>query len=93
MIEFYSAENMYWDLTHEETRLRVLKDGNSILCRISRETIEEHYDSPQSAEACLDAAKRHFEEITDEFGHLIAAGRFEEDSSVLLRSSDWQVSG
>ncbi len=89
MIEFYSAENMYWDLTHEETRLRVLKDGNSILCRISRETIEEHYDSPQSAEACLDAAKRHFEEITDEFSRLIAAGRFEEDSSVLLRSSDW----
>ncbi len=89
MIEFYSAENMGWDSTHEETRLKVLKDGNSILCRISREAIEDHYDSPQSAEACLDAAKQHFEEITDGFGRLIAAGRFEEDSSVLLRSSDW----
>ena len=89
MIEFYSAQNMYWDSTHEETRLKVLKDGNSILCRISREAIEDHYDSPQSAEACLDAAKQYFEEITDEFGRLIAAGRFEEDGSVLLRSRDW----
>ena len=89
MIEFCSAENMYWDFTHEETRLRVLKDGNSILCRTSREAIEDHYDSPPSAEACLDAAKQYFEEITDEFGRLIAVGRFEEDGSVLLRSSDW----
>ena len=60
-----------------------------VKCRVSQECIEDNMGDPRTPEACLDAAKAHFDAITDKVGFLIAAGRFEEDGSIVLRSADW----
>ena len=37
----------------------------------------------------VQAAKKHFNDIADRFSDLLGQGRFEDDGSVLLRSTDW----
>jgi hypothetical protein len=59
------------------------------MCRISREAIEDRYGNPQTPSACVQAAKKHFNDIADRFSDLLGQGRFEDDGSVLLRSTDW----
>lgn len=90
MIEYGTNETWRWDGEFEEVRFHVSADGNPILCRLSREFIEDHCGNPSTPKACLDAAKERFDEITDIIGHWVANSRFEKDGSVLLRTGDWR---
>ena len=89
MIEFGNSDSMSWNGTYEEVRFDVIRDGQSIQCRVSRQALEDHCGNPKDAGACLDAANAHFNAITDKVGHKIAIGAFELDGSVLLSTSDW----
>jgi hypothetical protein len=59
------------------------------MCRISRKAIEDRYANPRTPSACVQAAIKHFDDIVDRLSDLLAQGRFEDDGSVLLRSTDW----
>ncbi len=89
-INYGSNENWLWDLGAEEVRFVVYDDGKKVLCRVSRECLENHCGDPQDENACLTAAKKNFNRITDQIGFYVKFGRFEPDGSVLLRSGDWR---
>ena len=88
-IEYGTNEKWRWDGEFDEVRFHVRVGGNPVLCRVSRECIEDHCGNPSTPETCLDAAKVYFDRITDIIGDRIARGHFEVDGSVLLRSRDW----
>ncbi len=79
----------YWDHRHQEVRFYAWRNSGLVMCRISREAIEDRYGDPPTPNACVYAAKKHFNDISDRFSDLLAQGRFEDDGSVLLRSTDW----
>lgn len=90
MIAYGKSDDMWWDGSFMECRFRVyLDDRNSILCRISREAISDHFGNPETEQACFDVAKENFDEITDKVGEMLALERFESDGSILLRTSDF----
>jgi hypothetical protein len=84
-------DSWQWDYRHQEVRFYAWRNSGLVMCRISREAIEDRYGNPQSPSACVQAAKKHFNDIADRFSDLLAQGRFEDDGSVLLRSTDWLV--
>ena len=86
MIEYGTAQDWRWEGGFNEVRFRILVDGRPVLCRVTREYVEDNLGNPQTPEQCLDAAKAHFDQITDEVGRRASGGAFEEDGSVLLRS-------
>nr|ART37109.1 D85 [uncultured bacterium] len=85
-----SSAEMWWDGAKEEVRLWAERaSGEKRLCRISREAIEDYFDNPQDGDACLTAAQRNFDRITDAF--LLRLGSedlMEPDGSVLVRTED-----
>jgi len=88
MIEYGTNENWAYHSNIECVVFNVISDGQSIICQVSNEAIEDHYGDCTEQEI-LDKAKEHFDEITDQIGFKISVNRFEEDGSVLLRSQDW----
>lgn len=86
MVEYGSASQMRWVGSHEEIQHKIVVDGREVLCRATREYLEDRYGSLKDHSACLDAAQLHFDEITDAWGLLLVAGRFEPDGSILLRT-------
>jgi hypothetical protein len=94
MLNFGTAADLQWISSRRVVEFSVYDydSGEPIVCRVSKECITANCGSPQSPEACLDAAKQHFNQITDKVGHLIWAGRFEEaepSKVILLKESDW----
>ena len=87
--EFGTNENWKWLPGLGVVEFTVEADGNSILCRVSKECIADHCGDPAAIGDFLGAAKRHFDEITDKVAHFITIGRFESDGSILLKSADW----
>ena len=87
MIEFGTNEN--WRYQSDWVEFTVKNETQTIRCKVSREAIEDHYGDCDTDEERLNKAKEHFDEITDEIGHIILAGRFEDDGTILLRSKDW----
>ncbi len=79
----------YWDNRHQEVRFYAWRDSDLVMCRISRKAIENRYGGPPTPDACVQAAKKNLDDIADRFSDLAAQGRFEDDGSVLLRSTDW----
>ena len=88
-IDFGTNETWVWNGTFEEVHFWVYDGGRRVMCRVSQECIEDNLGNPGSPESCLDAAKAHFDTITDKVMLLIAAGRFERDGSILIRNTDW----
>ena len=88
MIDYGDNKDWSWVGGLEEIHFTVREDGKNILCRVSREFLEDHCGNPSDPVACLDAAKGLFDPITDKIGRLISGRRFEPDGSVLLRTSD-----
>ena len=82
-------EKWQWDSGHQEVRFCAWQNGVVVMCRISREAIEDRYLHPKTPGACVEAAREHFADIAARLGELLAQGRFEKDGSVLLRSTDW----
>ena len=78
-----------WDYRHQEIRFCAWQNSGLVMCRISREAIKDQYGDPPTPTACMRVARKHFDDIAKMFNDLLARGRFEDDGSVLLRSSDW----
>ncbi len=92
IIRYGTNENWAWHSDTEEVRFTVWDDirNREIECRVTRECIEDHFGNPSGPEACLAAAKKEYDPITDKVGHYIGVGRFEPDGSILLRTDDWR---
>ncbi len=79
----------YWDNRHQEVRFCAWRDSGLVMCRISRKAIENRYGDPPTPDAGVQAAKKNFDDIAERVSDLLAQGCFEDDGSVLLRSTDW----
>lgn len=88
-LDYLTNEHWRWNGYRETVEFSVFANFKKVDCRVSRECIEDNLGNPQTPEACFDVAKASFDSITDKIGELIHTGRFEDDGSVLLRSSDW----
>jgi len=84
-----SPDSWRWEYTHQEIQFYAWRNAALMMCRISREAIENRYGHAPTPTAHLQAARQHVDEIAERFDELLAQGRFEDDGSVLLRSSDW----
>ena len=89
-LNYGRADYWRWNSYRQTVEFTVYRDDKPIRCKISRECIEDNLDNPQTHEALLEAAKAHFDQITDIAGMLITSERFEDDKSILIRSSDWK---
>ena len=89
MIDFGDGTQWWWDGTYQEVRFTVTTVARPVRCRVSREAIADHFGNPEAAEACVDAPRSHFDEITTTVGVKINLRQFETDGSVLLRTADW----
>ena len=89
VIAYGTNENWRWISRPEVVEFTVDDEDRTIVCRVSRECIEDNFGNPSGPEECLDAAKVRFDPITDLAGALIRAGRFEPDGSILIRTLDW----
>ncbi len=89
VIAYGTSKYWWWNGVREVVEFRVHDEGWPIVCRVSRECIEDNFGNPRSPEECLDAAKERFDPITDVAGAMIRAERFEPDGSILIRTSDW----
>jgi hypothetical protein len=88
-IRFMSAKDVVWNRYRYAAQLIVYVDGKLIRCRISPECIDDHCGNPRTPLRRTEAARAHFDEITERLTRLILSQRFEADGSILLRSSDW----
>ena len=92
-IEYGTNENWRWK--DESVEFSVNDSGREILCRVSYECIRDNFDErdnfnePLGMRECLALTKARFDKITDLVGEKIARAQFEEDGTVLIRSSDW----
>ena len=89
MIEFEDCAGCKWVGGLDVIEFTADLDGQTIVCRVSRQCLEDHCGNPKTAGECVGAAKKNFEAITDRVQFLIERARFEPDDSILLRSSDW----
>jgi hypothetical protein len=89
MLVFGCAREMRWDGATDEIRFAVRRDGQPVLCRVSRKALCDQFgQSAHSPTQCLDLAKAYFDILTGEVGGKIRDNRYEHDGSVLLRNSD-----
>lgn len=89
MINWGNPAYMRWNSEYMEVRWNIDDNGRDILCRVSQEAIEDNCDTPRTEDACLDAAREHFDHIVDRIELKMAHGSYEDDGSILLRSRDW----
>ncbi|MCH8098262.1 MAG: DUF1488 family protein [Proteobacteria bacterium] len=89
MIEFGDNLDWKWVGGLEVVEFTIHVGGAPVICRVSRECLEDHCGDPKTAGEFLDAAKVNFDAITDRIQGLIAKRRRESDGSILLRSADW----
>jgi len=89
-IDFGDPRIMHWDKSNQEVMFYVHYGFEQIVCRISAEAIQRHYDVADTGEEkYLDAARLHFEEISDVLWQKIQNGHIEKDGSVLLKEDKW----
>jgi Protein of unknown function (DUF1488) len=89
-IEYDSVDLWRYDVDRHEVRFNAFVGEKNILCRVSRECIEDSLGNPNAeADIILSVAKNEFDKITDRIGELISSAMFESDGSVLLRAADW----
>ncbi len=89
MIEFGDNLNWRWVGELEAVELTIHVNKQPVVCRVSRECLEDHCGNPTTPGEYLEVAKMNFGAITDRIAGLIADERFEPDDSILLRSADW----
>jgi hypothetical protein len=89
MINWGNASQMQWSSKYLEARWWIDDNGRDVLCRVSYEAIKDNCNNPESKEACFKAAREHFDHIVDRVERKMTYSNYEEDGSVLLRSSDW----
>jgi Protein of unknown function (DUF1488) len=89
-VEYDSVDSWRYDRDSQEVRFYAFLGEENILCRVSRECIEDTLVNPNAdADLILSTAKHEFDKITDRIGGMISSGSFEDDGSVLLRAADW----
>ncbi len=85
-IKYGNVDDMYWQ--GDAAHFKMIEDGKTIDCRVSREAIKDLFGDPSDESACLDAAKENFEAISDKALHLIKQKRFETDGSLCVYFDD-----
>ncbi|MDX1401103.1 MAG: DUF1488 family protein [Kiloniellales bacterium] len=80
----------HWDLGQKEIHFNAWYNNSLVMCRVAREAIKDQYGDPSTPTDCMHTAKKHCDDIAKVLDRLLAQGRFEDDGSVLLRSSDWR---
>lgn len=88
MINYGSPAAWKYSGEHDEVRFLVQLDGRHILCRVSREAIEDAYGPCPDNDTRLSRARQHFDQLTDLVGDKISSGRFEPDETILLETRD-----
>ena len=91
MIQFAQPIDWIYHGGTESVVFTILNDGSPVQCRVSRECIQDNMGNPGAGEECLDAARKHVDKIENIIGVLVAAHRFEDDGSIVVRSSDWSL--
>ncbi len=89
MIEFGDNLNWKWVGELDAAEFTITVDGIPVICRVSRECLEDHCGVPKTAGEFFDAAKGNFQAITDRLPDLIAGSRYEPEGSILVRTTDW----
>ncbi len=59
-----------------------------MICRVSKECIDDHWGDPKTAGEFPDAAKIHSVAIENKVRSLIQSRRYEPDGSILVRSAE-----
>ncbi len=88
MIAFSPSAEIRWNLVNEEAQFEAETGTGQVLCRVSREFLEDRYGA-DGVDDCLDKSKEHRDQIQDLCGSWIAKGKLEPDGPLLLRSKDW----
>ncbi|NIP71897.1 MAG: DUF1488 domain-containing protein [Gammaproteobacteria bacterium] len=88
MINYGSPAAWEYSGEYGEVRFSVELDGRDILCRVSREAIEDAYGPCPNDDARLSRARQHFDQLTDLVGDKISSGCFEPDETILLGTRD-----
>ena len=81
VIKYGNPNGMWAHPDYDEVRFDVRRAKEIIRCRVTFEFVADRYGSGKH----LHLARRHFDQIADEVGRLIAAGVREPDGSVLLK--------
>ena len=76
----------------DEARCEIVVDGTLVVCRISRESIEDHLGNTDTWKY-FDAVQQNRERIEDMLFDIYSSGRIETDGSLLLRSATWWGGG
>lgn len=64
---------------------QIVVDATPVTCRVSTEYLQDILGMRDGD--ALDFAKEHFDQLTDAWGDMASRGIFEEDGTILLRSS------
>ena len=89
MIEFGDNLNWKWVGELDVAEFTINVEGSPVICRVSRECLEDHCGDPKTVGEYLDAAKKHSVAIEGRVQALIQRARFELNGSITLRSNDW----
>ena len=89
MIDIGDNTGWIWIGGTDVIQFTIEVDGDPVICRVSRECLEDHCGDPKVPGEFLHAAKKNTEAITDIVLRLIPSGRYEPDGSILVRSTDW----
>ena len=85
-IEFPKVEA--WDGSNDQATFPADVDGGRVLCRISWEALTDHFDGDRGGDPVV-PLRANRAAIEAKAETLMRVGRFEEDGSILLRTSDF----
>jgi hypothetical protein len=77
-----------WDGSNDQATFPANVDGERMLCRISWEALTDHFGGDRGGDP-VEPMRANRITIETKAEALIRAGHFEEDGSVLLRTSDF----
>ena len=80
-----TSRNWYWEAGIAEVRFQIIVESLPILCRVSEGWIEENLGAFESTEESLNAAKKAYDLICDEFRLRLSQDQREADGSLLLK--------
>ena len=84
-INFGTSRNWTWEAGIAEVRFQIAVDTPPILCRVSEGWIEENLGAFETNEESLNAAKKAYDLVCDEFRLRLSQDQREADGSLLLK--------
>ena len=78
MLRYQDERRLRHISRYHEVRHEITVAGLRVVCRVTGEYLADTYIPDARRAELLDIAKIHFDEITDEWGHKIGSGQFEQ---------------